>query len=535
MYKSYFYLLRAIKELSSLVQFNNILECYTQERDKLFLHIPSNKFPYFHFIISTIPQEFHFYFKEEHRKAKKNTANFFTEFFPQKITSIKIALGERIIVLEMVSGKLFILFRGNKSNCFYLDSSNGLYPFKKINDEQLLKLKNELSTIELIDSSDSILKIISDITQFTELKSLPYLSKDILKQVESADNPVSAFTNILNDILNGKIVVGIENNSGNGIFSPLSMLDQNKDMNLEIFDSYLDAITSYFSLKRNTVKSFNVKQEIEKYLQNELEKITSKLNKLKARIDNGSNEIAYQHNAEALLSSIDKIQKGMGEIKVIDWKTNNELKIKIDPKFSAQQNINYYFDKARSEKIEFEKSKLLYKNSKERFDKLKSISEELKNELTPEQYQTLKKELKMNQQQNSSEDRKDKLPFKHFLIDGKYHLYVGKDSKNNDMLTTKFAKQNDFWFHARSVAGSHAVLRVENTKDSIPKKVLEKAASITAFYSKSKTSKMAPVTYTLKKYVTKNSRHEVGQVSVMKESVLLVRPEIPAECEYIED
>ena len=69
----------------------------------------------------------------------------------------------------------------------------------------------------------------------------------------------------------------------------------------------------------------------------------------------------------------------------------------------------------------------------------------------------------------------------------------------------------------------------------LAKRVLEKAASITAFYSKSKTAKVAPVTYTLKKYVSKNARHEPGQVSVMKESVLLVRPEIPNDCEYIEE
>lgn len=535
MYKSYFYLLRAIKELNSLVQFNNLVECYTQERDKLFLHIPSDKYPYFHLIISTNPQEFHFYFKEEHRKAKKNTANFFTEFFPQKIVSVKIAYGERIIVLEMEFGKLFILFRGNKSNCFYVDSFNELHPFKKINEEQLLKIKDEFSSMELIDTSETILKKISDLTQFTELKSLPYLSKDILKQVESSDKPLSDVTKIVNDILYGKIVVGIDNNNGDGIFSPMSLLDSSKDMNLELFDSYLEAITSYFSLKRNTVKTFNTKHEIEIFLENELEKITSKLNKLKARIDNGSKENEYQQNGEALLSSIGSINKGMSEIKIIDWRTNTELKIKIDSKLSAQRNINYYFDKARSEKIEYEKSKLLYNYSKERFDKLLSISENLNNELSPDQLQLMKKELKMNQQQNSIEEKKEKLPFKHFVIEGKYHFYVGKDSKNNDMLTTKFAKQNDYWFHARSVAGSHAVLRVENTKESIPKRVLEKAASITAYYSKSKTSKMAPVTYTLKKYVTKNSRHEVGQVSVLKESVLLVRPEIPADCEYIED
>jgi hypothetical protein len=39
----------------------------------------------------------------------------------------------------------------------------------------------------------------------------------------------------------------------------------------------------------------------------------------------------------------------------------------------------------------------------------------------------------------------------------------------------------------------------------------------------------------LKKYVTKNKSHEPGQVTVLKENVLLVRPEIPKDCEMVQD
>ncbi|KAF0153432.1 MAG: putative RNA-binding protein [Ignavibacteria bacterium] len=535
MYKSYFYLLRAAQELSSILQNKKLLECYTQERDKLFLHIPIMDFPHFHLLISTNAQEFHFYFKIEQRKAKKNTANFFTDFLPQKIEAVKIALGERIIVLEMETGRFYILFRGNKSNCFFSDTKNQLHTFKKVSGEQLTKLKHEFSQLSLISTSETVIERISKVERFDELKALPYLSKDILKIAEAKEHPANAAVKIIEEIVFDKIAVGIDKKTGEAIFSPISMLDSNKEMNLELFENYFDAVTNYFSLKRTTVKTHDSKLEIEKFLGNELEKITSKLNKLKTRIENGSKEAEYKRNGEALLSAISAIKKGSAEITVSDWKSNSELKIKIDPKLSAQQNINYHFDKARSEKLEYEKSTLLYKNTKDRFERLITFREKLSIELTTEQLQEIKKELKMNMQQNSTEEKKEKLPFRHFIIEGKYHFYIGKDGKNNDVLTTKFAKQNDFWFHARSVAGSHGVLRVENTKEAIPKRVLEKAASITAFYSKSKTSKLAPVTYTLKKYVTKNSRHEVGQVSVMKENVLLVRPEIPADCEYIED
>ncbi|MCZ7613012.1 MAG: NFACT RNA binding domain-containing protein [Ignavibacteriaceae bacterium] len=125
------------------------------------------------------------------------------------------------------------------------------------------------------------------------------------------------------------------------------------------------------------------------------------------------------------------------------------------------------------------------------------------------------------------------LRFKHYVIEGKYDLYVGKDSKNNDLLTTKFAKQNDYWFHARGASGSHAVLRIHNTKEPVPKSVLKKSASIAAFHSKAKTAGIVPVAFTFKKYVVKKKGDPVGTVHLLREDVLLVKPEIPAGCEYV--
>jgi predicted ribosome quality control (RQC) complex YloA/Tae2 family protein len=146
---------------------------------------------------------------------------------------------------------------------------------------------------------------------------------------------------------------------------------------------------------------------------------------------------------------------------------------------------------------------------------------------------TIMKDLKLKPEENNTINDDIKNKFKRYLIDGKYQVYVGRDSQNNDLLTLKFAKQNDYWFHARSVSGSHVVLKNDNTKDNMPKNVLKKAASLAAYHSKAKTAGISPVSYTLKKYVVKKKGMEPGKVALLKEDVLLVRPEIPEGCEYI--
>ncbi|OGU43815.1 MAG: hypothetical protein A2000_05205, partial [Ignavibacteria bacterium GWB2_36_8] len=120
-------------------------------------------------------------------------------------------------------------------------------------------------------------------------------------------------------------------------------------------------------------------------------------------------------------------------------------------------------------------------------------------------------------------------------VEKKYHVFVGKDSKTNDLLTLKFAKQNDYWFHARSVSGSHVILRNENPKEGVPKNILKLVASIAAYHSKAKTAGMVPVSYTQKKYVVKKKGMEPGKVALLKEEVLIVEPEINKKCEYITD
>ena len=145
------------------------------------------------------------------------------------------------------------------------------------------------------------------------------------------------------------------------------------------------------------------------------------------------------------------------------------------------------------------------------------------------------KKLNIKIQQDSETKENLDSKFKQYLIENKYRVFVGKDSKNNDLLTTRFAKQNDYWFHARGSSGSHVVLKVDNLKEPIQKNILKKAAALAAYHSKAKTAGIVPVAYTLKKFVVKKKGDPVGTVHLLREDVLLVKPEIPNGCEYIKD
>jgi len=522
--------------LETIIRKQRVVEAYTQERDRLFIKIPLPGKPDFHIIISTSPQNPFVSAKDEHFKAKKNTVSFFNEYFPSPIGSIGIAEGDRVIRIELGCGALLIFFRGSKSNIFFISENEIRSSFKKITEAERKSLNNEIEGIKFISSIGEVEKITDAETDELKLRKLPYIGKEIIKESEyRGTDLIAQFKKVINEILTGNIIVYHDEETGKPSFHPVTFKSYKIPKDHFEFDNFIDALNKYFSQNytRSNVKI--LKKQIDTHISKEMESLSHKLNNLKARVDAGTKDELYHHFGDLLLANRHLIQRGMKEISLEDYTAGTPVIIRLDEKLSPNQNVDRYFDKSRAEKIEYAKSVELLRTASKSFTRLAEIRERFENAAELNELLQIKKELKMTTQNPRQKDDAERLNFRHFLIDNKYHVFVGKDSRNNDQLTTKFAKQNDFWFHARSVSGSHVVLRVENTKEVIPKNILLKAASIAAFYSKAKTSKLVPVTYTLKKYVNKNARHEVGQVTVTKESVLLVKPEIPKDCEAVNE
>ena len=112
--------------------------------------------------------------------------------------------------------------------------------------------------------------------------------------------------------------------------------------------------------------------------------------------------------------------------------------------------------------------------------------------------------------------------FRSFEFDG-YTILVGKNARSNDELTFKRAKKNDVWLHARAVSGSHVVI-LNPTNKVMPSSVIEYAASLAAFFSKSRGEKFCPVIYTERKHVRRPKGGRAGQVIVDREKVLMAEP-----------
>jgi len=112
-------------------------------------------------------------------------------------------------------------------------------------------------------------------------------------------------------------------------------------------------------------------------------------------------------------------------------------------------------------------------------------------------------------------------------------IYVGKNSRGNELVTFKIAARDDLWFHVKDYPGAHVILKAH--KREITPRDLEVTAAIAAYFSKAKSSAKVDVDYTLVKYVTKIRGAAPGVVSYRNYRTITVRPHIPEEVEYVEE
>ena len=113
-------------------------------------------------------------------------------------------------------------------------------------------------------------------------------------------------------------------------------------------------------------------------------------------------------------------------------------------------------------------------------------------------------------------------PYAFCSSDG-FMLFVGKNNKQNDFLTTKMARAEDIWLHAKDIPGAHVIIRTEG-KEAPPATLME-AAGLAALFSKAGRSKSAPIDYTLKKHVHKPKGARPGMVIYEHQKTIMAAPD----------
>jgi len=208
------------------------------------------------------------------------------------------------------------------------------------------------------------------------------------------------------------------------------------------------------------------------------------------------------------------------------------VRIPLDPTRSAVENAQAYYERARQARQEREALRQRLEDVRQRLPRLEALLAEL------EQVDTMSA-LRAFRQRHADElvalgigrtGRKapEAMPaFRRVPLGGGFEAWIGRNARENDELTFHHARKYDLWLHARGVPGSHVILRVPGRNRQPDRKVLERAASLAAYFSKARGSSVVPVVVVPRKYVRKPRGADPGTVVFEREEVLLVEPRPP--------
>ncbi|MFT5884218.1 MAG: putative ribosome quality control (RQC) complex YloA/Tae2 family protein [Arcticibacterium sp.] len=493
-----------------------LLTCFSQEKDELMLGFGDENRGFF-IKCSVLPTHPGFYFTDVFHRAKKNSVDLWPELVNTKVASVKVFEGERAFAIYL-NDKKTIVFKmfGNRANIILFEEDKAAFVFNNTLKQDLQLRLSEFHK-ERPQTFNDFKKADGDV--FKIFPTWGKIPQKLLKEQK---------TGVLN--ADWKRVQSISEQMDAGLFYlikindilHLSLLPYLEP--IKTFKEPISAANAYFIDKMQVSQLSSEKGKIRRAILKSIKSCEQYIAQGEKRLDQIILTTSNQDIGHILMANLHAIPPLAESVELLDFVNNNPIKIKLKKDLSGQKNAENYYRKAKKEKIEID---FLEKNIAQRQKELETLLANLKEIEEESSLKTLRKFAKTEDLEKSQKSEKsiDEL-FKCFEVDG-YKILVGKNSKNNDVLTQKFASKNDLWLHAKDVSGSHVVIK-DKSGHKTPPYIIEKAAELAAWFSKRKTDSLVPVMCTPKKFVRKIKGSLPGQVVVDKEDVILVTPKDPS-------
>lgn len=520
-----------------------------------------------------------------HQKANPQVAPNFCMLLRKNLIGLKLKNIitfdlERLIILEfegfdelddIISKKLVIELMGKHSNIILLDDSNiiidSLRHIKEIDENFRDILPHTKYSFPTSDKSSFL-----ELKNFEEFKhhlvmssSGPISINELPSKIANTFNGISK--NFINAIIKKLDIVDMTDANLKKIFDYINKIIDNIGTDNLSFDTIKNAdgiIKDYFLVLGNgehqpfklnffiddfyfdkeTNEQFkNYRNTLLKLILDTLKKYKKRLYNIDEKLKECDNMDKYRLYGELITSNLYRIpNKNVDKVELENYYDNNsKITINLDKRFLPSINAKRFFkkySKLKNALIIVSKQKA---DTLKELDYIESVVYELESCSTIEEVAAIYEEISENDifkektssklSKKNSKVKKSKLtknktvsfnPIK-YTVDG-YTVLVGRNNKENDYLTLKFANKNDIWFHTKDFHGSHTILKIDNNLPYPSNDILVKVAELAAKHSKARNSSNVPVDYCEVKFVKKPSGSKPGMVIYTNNKTINVTP-----------
>lgn len=430
---------------------------------------------------------------------------------------------------EIQNNFLYFEIMGKYSNVILTDKDNKIISIlkkKSLEENSLRTLFNgEVYTQPIVTKKINPLYITEkEFEKYLEENNIVENIEGIGKLLKNQINSFEDLTKFLKDNISPKIYF---KNDTPILATVLNIIP--KDFDKEIpFSTYGEMINNYIKLKSLSNSFTLLKNKLFSVLDKEEKKSVKILKNIKKDIEIMEEHEKYKNLGDILASVLYSIKKGDTKVKAYDFYNNCEITIDIDPLLSPQSNLSKIYKKSSKMKrgLEISKERLIeFSNKLTYIDSVRTFIEKSKN---IDELKNIEKELieeKYIIEKNNKKNKKKiiDIPYGTIILENKT-LYFGRNNKENDYLTFKFARKDDVWFHIKDMPGSHFIVRKEDFIDD--ENFIKKVAKYSAYYSKANSGEKVVVDYTEKKNLNKPKGAPLGFVTYnIWDSITVITPE----------
>jgi predicted ribosome quality control (RQC) complex YloA/Tae2 family protein len=506
--------------LDEALQGYTLVSCFTQNKDELILEFQKeDTYKYIRAHLS--PSNTALSFPDKFSRSKKNNVSLFEELEGKGVEKIEVFENERAFTLDFQSGeRLVFKMHGTRSNILLYKNADNLPTSifrNELKEDMQLPFDSLHRPMDFSRERFDALK--GNASQF--IPTLGKTPREWLKEKGYINAGLEEKWDLIQDLLDmlASPIFSIAKKAGE---YRLTLLPEPEP----IFQSSSPiAASNEFFRYAVVYGSFEKeKEQLLKSLEDKLKKTNSYISKTWEKLEKLQTETSPQQLADIVMANLHQMDRNKEEHVLFDFYQDKEITVKIKRGTTPQKYAENLYRKGKNRKIEIAQ---LEENLGNKENHAIELTEHIEQVRSIENYRDLKSFQKEKSLTTSKAAVQETVPYKRFEIDG-FVILVGKSAKSNDEMLRYHAWKDDIWLHAKGVAGSHVIIKSKG-KQAVPKTVLEKAAEMAAYYSKSKTDSLAPVIYTPCKFVRKVKGSAPGSVMVDKESVLLVKPQSPQE------
>ena len=515
MQNNYYFLRQLTKQLETKIIGLKLMECFSQEKDELvfgFAAARGKKKNYKEFFIKTVvfPDFACLYFNDQFERAKKNSIDLFNQLYDLEVIGVHQFLNERCFAINFEQN-FSVVFKmyGNRSNIilFQNDEVIDLFHSRLVADKNL-----KISTLDrYIDQSYD-----NFVLQNKDYRKLfPTFGKLVNAFLEEGNKSWEEIQTVLAQLQNPRYYIIRWQHQVHLSLLPMGEV-------LQEYDKPIDAINAFY-ISYNRVSTLDKeKVEVLRKLLKEKKQTEIYLQDTYQRLESIDTTVKNEEIGHIIMANLHQIPERTEKMELFDFYRNKNIIVKLKPELSPQKNAENYYRKSKNERIEIDK---IMENIESRETLLATLNQHIEKIEQAETLKVLRTYIKANKLIRTQAQLNDyKELFKRFEIEG-FEILVGRNAKNNDLLTQQYAYKEDLWLHARDAQGSHVVVKYKAGK-KIPNTVIEAAASLAAYYSKRRNESLASVILTQKKYVRKAKGLAEGQVIIDKEEVVMVEPKM---------